>query len=130
MASPAPVDDGLFDFTLRYRRTPGAQYHVRPLSLVQQELLYRCDGRVTVADLADALKYTHSEIRRILSFLSAHGLVQTLIPEAWLFKPPAQPISRQPTQPLIQRREIARFRRFLNRLKWPLQHRPAACKPL
>ncbi len=38
------------DFTVRYQRTPGAQYHVRPLSLLQQEIMYRCDGSVTVAD--------------------------------------------------------------------------------
>ncbi len=117
MSSTTPSDVSLLDFTLRYRRTPGAQYHVPPLSLVQQELLYRCDGRVTVADLADALKYTHSEIRRILSFLSAHGLVQTLIPEAWLFKPPAQQqTSRFPTQPLPPQQPSARIRRFLNGL--------------
>ncbi|HEU5368207.1 MAG TPA: hypothetical protein VFU69_07070 [Ktedonobacterales bacterium] len=73
------------DFTLRYQRVPGAQYHVRPLSLLQQDVLYRCDGNVTVADLADATRYTHPEIRGVLHFLAAHGLVKTLLPEPWLF---------------------------------------------
>ncbi|HEY7349520.1 MAG TPA: hypothetical protein VH599_14485 [Ktedonobacterales bacterium] len=119
MSSTTPFDGSLFDFTLRYQRTPGAQYHVRPLSLLQQEMLYRCDGRVTIADLSDATKYTHPEIRNILSFLSAHGLVQTIFvkqdaslkPEAWLFKPPAQQqIGNTPTQPLPQQQPPARIR--------------------
>ncbi|HLW03682.1 MAG TPA: hypothetical protein VKT82_33860 [Ktedonobacterales bacterium] len=53
MPSTAPFEQSLFDFTLRYERTHGAQYHARPLSLVQQDILYRCDGRVTTVDLAD-----------------------------------------------------------------------------
>jgi hypothetical protein len=75
------------DFTLRYQRVPGAKYHVRPLSLLQQEVLYRCDGSVTVADLADATRYTHPEIRAALRFLAAHGLIKTLPPESWLLTP-------------------------------------------
>ncbi|HEY7349641.1 MAG TPA: hypothetical protein VH599_15100 [Ktedonobacterales bacterium] len=74
-----------FDFTLRYQRTPGAKYHMRPLSLLQQEILYRCDGKATVADLADATLHTHPEIRTVLSFLTRHGLVKALLPEPWLF---------------------------------------------
>lgn len=117
MSATAPFNNGLFDFTLRYQRTPGAQYHVRPLSLLQQEMLYRCDGRVTIADLSDATKYTPLEIRVVLSFLIKHGLVQTLMPEAWLFKPPVQhQISNIPTQPLPPQQPPARIRRFLNRL--------------
>jgi len=76
---------GLFDFTLRYQRTPCAKYHVRPLSLLQQDVLYRCDGTVTVADLADMTRYTHPEIRAVLSFLSQHGLIKTLPPDPTLF---------------------------------------------
>lgn len=76
---------GTFDFTLRYQRTPCAKYHVRPLSLLQQEVLYRCDGRVTVADLADMTRSTHPEIRAVLSFLSQHGLIKTLPPDPTLF---------------------------------------------
>lgn len=72
------------DFTLRYQRVPGAQYHVRPLSLLQQDILYRCNGKVTIADLADATKYTHPEIRGVLHVLATHGLVKTLPPESWL----------------------------------------------
>ena len=75
------------DFTLRYQRTPCAKYHVRPLSLLQQDVLYRCDGTVTVADLADATRYTHPEIRAVLVFLSQHGLVKTLPPDPTLFAP-------------------------------------------
>jgi len=91
----------IFDLTLRYQRTPCARYHVRPLTLLQQDIMYRCDGRVTVADLADATKYTHPEIRAVLSFLSAHGLVKTLAPEPWLFDPlphqqPARPPAPRP----------------------------------
>ena len=104
MQATAPFDQGLFDFTLRYQRTPGAQYHVRPLSLLQQDLLYRCDGRVTIADLSDATLAPHPEIRAALTFLSAHGLAKTLMPEAWLFKRhPQQQISHLPTQPLPKR---------------------------
>jgi hypothetical protein len=88
-------------FTLRYQRTPCARYHVRPLSLLQQDIMYRCDGRVTVADLADATKYTHPEVRAVLSFFSAHGLVKTPAPEPWLFDPlphqqPARPPAPRP----------------------------------
>jgi hypothetical protein len=78
-------DVGTFDFTPRYQHTPCAKYHVRPLSLLQQEVLYRCDGTVTVADLADATRYTHPEIRAVLVFLSQHGLVKTLPPDPTLF---------------------------------------------
>ncbi len=82
---------GTFDFTLRYQRVPGAQYRVRPLSLVQQEVLYRCDGTVTLADLADATRYTHPEMRAVLAFLAQHGLVKTVLPDSALLasRPPA-----------------------------------------
>ncbi|HLW03887.1 MAG TPA: hypothetical protein VKT82_34890 [Ktedonobacterales bacterium] len=73
------------DFTLRYQRTPGEKYHVRPLTLLQQDILYRCDGRVTVADLSDATKYSHPEIRAVLAFLNQHGLVKILPPDPRLF---------------------------------------------
>jgi hypothetical protein len=58
---------------------------------LQQDILYRCDGRVTIADLADATKYTHPEIRAVLFFLSQHGLVRTLPPDPALCasSPPA-----------------------------------------
>ena len=79
------------DFLFRYQRTPGAKYHVRPLTLLQQEVLYCCDGTVTVADLADATKYTHPEIRAVVVFLSQHGLIKTLPPDPRLFAPPAAP---------------------------------------
>jgi hypothetical protein len=79
-------DASIFDFTLRYQRVPGAQYHARPLSLLQQEVLYRCDGSATIADLADATLLKHPEIRDALAFLASHGLVKTLPAEAWLFE--------------------------------------------
>jgi hypothetical protein len=85
---------GTLDFTLRYQRTPCAKYHVRPLSLLQQEVLYRCDGTVTVADLADATRHTHPEIRAALSFLTRHGLIKTLPPEPWLFESAPQAPAR------------------------------------
>lgn len=88
-------DASVFDFTLRYQRTSGAQYHARPLSLLQQEVLYRCNGKVTVADLADATLLKHPEIRAALSFLTQHGLVKTLPAEAWLFEPLAPAPARQ-----------------------------------
>jgi hypothetical protein len=114
MPSTAPFDQGLFDLTLRYQRVPGAQYHVRPLSLLQQDLLYRCNGRVTIADLSDETLAPHAEIRAAITFLSAHGLVRTIMPEAWLFKPhPQQQTSREPTQPSLQRWQQARIWRFL-----------------
>ncbi len=88
------------DFTLRYQRTPCAKYHVRPLSLLQQDIMYRCDGRVTVADLADATRYTHSEIRAVLAFLGQHGLIKTLPPDPTLFasRPPAS--AAYPSRPV------------------------------
>jgi hypothetical protein len=94
------------DFTLRYQQTPCARYHVRPLSLLQQDVMYRCNGRVTVADLADATMYSRPEIRAVLSFLIAHGLVKTLPPEPWLLdlassKKPARPA--EPPQSRIKR---------------------------
>jgi hypothetical protein len=92
---------GLFDFTLHYQRTPCAKYHVRPLSLLQQEVLYCCDGTVTVADLADATRYTHPEIRAVLSFLSQHGLIKTLQPDSRSL-PPARRCLR-PTPRLLCR---------------------------
>jgi hypothetical protein len=73
-----------FDFLFRYQRTPGAQYHARPLSLLQQDVMYRCDGKVTVADLADATLATHPEVRAALVFLSEHGLVKILPPDPTL----------------------------------------------
>ena len=79
------------DFLFRYQRTPGAKYHVRPLTLLQQEVLYCCDGTVTVADLADATKYTHPEIRAVVVFLGQHGLIKTLPPDPRLFVPPPAP---------------------------------------
>lgn len=109
-ASPAAFDQiALFDFTLRYQRTPCAKYHVRPLSLLQQDVLYRCDGTVTIADLADATLYTHPEIRDVLTFLSTHGLVKTLMPETWLFQPP---ISHSPTQPFSRQPQPQPIRRW------------------
>jgi hypothetical protein len=123
MPTTAPFDQGLFDLTLRYQRVPGAQYHVRPLSLLQQDLLYRCNGRVTIADLSDATLAPHTEIRAAINFLSAHGLVRTIMPEAWLFKPPVQqPFSSRPTQPLSQHRQPAHIQRFLNQLKKVLKN--------
>ncbi len=90
----------LFDFTLRYQRTRGAQYHVRPLSLVQQEVMYRCDGTVTAADLADATRCPHPEIRAALAFLSQHGLVKTLPLDPTLFVPRPHTLADWPTSPL------------------------------
>jgi len=86
------------DFLFRYQRTPGANYHVRPLSLLQQEVLYRCNGAVTVADLADATRYTHPEIRAVVVFLGQHGLIQTLPPDPRLFGPrPQAPAGAAPS---------------------------------
>ncbi|HEY7346939.1 MAG TPA: hypothetical protein VH599_01375 [Ktedonobacterales bacterium] len=107
-----------FDFTLRYQRTPCARYHVRPLSLLQQEIMYLCDGSVTVADLADATKYSHPEARAVLSFLLAHGLIKTLAPASWLFAPlPRQKPSRapEPRQNRIRRLVHVLPRLFLTR---------------
>lgn len=84
------------DFTLRYQRVPGAQYHVRPLSLLQQDILYRCDGSATVADLADATKYTHPEVRAVLGFLTRHGLVKILPPDPRLVIPRTQESAASP----------------------------------
>ncbi|HEY7349507.1 MAG TPA: hypothetical protein VH599_14420 [Ktedonobacterales bacterium] len=108
-----------FDVTLRYQRTPCAKYHVRPLSLLQQHVLYRCDGTVTIADLADATLYTHPEIRSVLCFLVKHGLVKTLMPEAWLFQPATgSQVSHIPPRPLSSRAIKPRFiRRICQRLK-------------
>jgi len=102
-----------FDFTLSYQRTPCARYHVRPLSLLQQDIMYRCDGSVTVADLADATKYPHPEVRAVLSFLSAHGLVKTLTPEPWLFDP--IPHKMPPRSPEPARARTWRFWRVPKR---------------
>ncbi|HEY7350102.1 MAG TPA: hypothetical protein VH599_17420 [Ktedonobacterales bacterium] len=109
---------GTFDFTLRYQRTLCARYHVRPLSLFQQDILYRCDGTVTVADLSDATRCPHPEIRDVLSFLSLHGLVKTLMPEPWLFERPLAPFPKpQPAQ------TTGHIQRWLQRLKRLIQHR-------
>ncbi|HEY7349463.1 MAG TPA: hypothetical protein VH599_14200 [Ktedonobacterales bacterium] len=89
-----------FDFTLRYQRTPGAKYHVRPFSLLQQEILYRCDGKVTVADLADATRCTHREIRAALVFLSQHGCVRTLLPDPALLTPRPQASAQHASSPV------------------------------
>ncbi len=93
-----------FDFTLRYQRTPGAKYHVRLLSLLQQDVLYRCDGNVTVADLADATKYPHPEIRVVLAFLNQHGLVKILPPDPRLLAPRQTEPSAHPSAALERRR--------------------------
>ncbi len=107
-------DASVFDFTLRYQRTPGAQYHVRPLTLLQQEVLYRCNGQVTIADLADATLHKHPEIRAALSFLAQHGLVKTLPAEAWLFESLTPPPARQePAAARPARRPRARVWRWL-----------------
>ncbi|HEY7358024.1 MAG TPA: hypothetical protein VH590_16205 [Ktedonobacterales bacterium] len=114
------------DFTLRYQRVPGAQYHVRPLSLLQQDILYRCNGKVTIADLADATKYTYPEIRAVLHYLAAHGLVKTLPPESWLLTAfaPASIWHSTPTgQPLARPR--ARPRRWLDGMRRAPLWRPA-----
>jgi hypothetical protein len=114
--------DVSFDFTLRYQRTPFAKYHARPLSLLQQDILYRCDGTVTIADLADATRCTHPEIRAVLSFLSVHGLVKTLMPEAWLFQPPAHSQTTQRAiSSLSRQQKHGHIRRMLHHLKNPLQ---------
>ncbi|HLV97326.1 MAG TPA: hypothetical protein VKT82_01495 [Ktedonobacterales bacterium] len=102
-----------FDFTLRYQRTPCARYHVRPLTLLQQDIMYRCDGRVTVADLADATKYTHPEVRAVLRFLIAHGLVKTLTPEPWLFAPIPHQMPQRSPEPAQGRARPQRFWRVL-----------------
>lgn len=131
MSSSARFDHALFDYTLRYQRVPGAKYHVRPLSLLQQELLYRCDGRVTAADLADMTLATHPEIRAALTFLIIHGLVKTLMPETWLFKPsPQEQSSRLATRPRPPQRQPARISGLLRRLKQPFQRGQAAYKSL
>ena len=88
------------DFLLRYQRTPGAEYHVRPLTLLQQEVLYCCDGTVTVADLADATKYSHPEIRAVVVFLGQHGLIKTLPPDPRLFGPPPAIVAEASASPL------------------------------
>lgn len=72
-----------------------------------------------------SMAHFHLLVCRIATFgfLSIHGLVRTLMPEAWLFQPPTrQQHSRLPTQPLAQRRRPARIWRVLNRLKQPLQN--------
>lgn len=107
--SRTAFDHSLFDFTLRYQRLPLAKYHVRPLSLLQQDILYRCDGAVTIADLADATLSPHPEILDVLTFLITHGLVKTLMPETWLFQPP---ISHSPTQPFPRQRQPQPIRRL------------------
>jgi hypothetical protein len=67
---------------------------------LQQDILYRCDGRVTVADLSDATKYTHPEVRVVLAFLNQHGLVKILPPDPRLFaslaRNSAAPVSISP----------------------------------
>lgn len=113
---------GTFDFTLRYQRTPCAKYHVRPLSLLQQEVMYRCDGTVTVADLSDATLSPHPEIREVLNFLTVHGLVKTLMPESWLFQAPVQDqMSRSSTPPFSRRHKPRHIRRFWQALTGQLR---------
>lgn len=132
-ARPPMPDMGLFDFTLRYQRTHGAQYHARPLTLLQQDILYRCNGKVTVADLADATLYTHQEIGAVLNFLARHGLIKTLPAESWLFdftalppmnhaSPPVQARSRRFRQAL-KRKLRAWNDRLWYRLTWDVQRR-------
>ncbi len=109
--SSLDFDVGTLDFTLRYQRTPCAKYHVRPLTLLQQDVLYRCDGTVTVADLADVTKYTHPEMRAVLVFLSQHGLVKTLPPDPRLFAPVPSAPAAHPSRPVSGRSR--RWRRAL-----------------
>ncbi|HLV99451.1 MAG TPA: hypothetical protein VKT82_12325 [Ktedonobacterales bacterium] len=106
------------DFTLRYQRTPCAKYHVRPLSLLQQDIRYRCDGRVTVADLADATLHTHPEIRAALGFLARHGLVKTLPPESWMLESfPRVPVWHHETAERPSFRPRVSFWRWLDVIK-------------
>ena len=85
--------------------------------------LYRCNGGVTIADLADATRCPHPEIRAALGFLSRHGLVQTRLPAARLFavrpqQRPAPPVSHPPQRPAPPRtRPPGCLPRLLARLK-------------
>lgn len=60
----------------RYQATRGARYTARPLTLLQWFLLTRCDGSVTLADLAEATRRPAEEVSHALNFLRAHGLVR------------------------------------------------------
>ena len=62
----------------RYQTTRGARYTVRPLTLLQWFLLTRCDGSVTLADLAQATRRPAEEVSHALNFLRAHGLVHII----------------------------------------------------
>jgi DNA-binding MarR family transcriptional regulator len=65
-AAPAP----------RYQATRGAIYTARRLTLLQRAILLRCEGSVTLADLAKAIHAPMPEMSEALRFLCAHGLVR------------------------------------------------------
>ncbi len=67
--------------TPRYICTPGARYHARPLTLMQQEVLYLCTYGATLARLCQDTFYPPIQVAQILDHLMQHGLV-TLAPAA------------------------------------------------
>jgi hypothetical protein len=63
---------------VRYISTPGARYRVRPLTLMQQEVLYLCTYGATLPLICRASWYPPIQVAQILAYLMQHGLVKVL----------------------------------------------------
>jgi hypothetical protein len=66
---------------VRYICTPGACYHVRPLTLMQQEVLYLCMYGATLPLICQASWYPPVQVVEVLAYLMQHGLVKQFAAE-------------------------------------------------
>jgi hypothetical protein len=62
---------------VRYICTPGARYHVRPLTLMQHEVLYLCTYSMTLPMICQASWYPPIQVVEVLAYLMQHGLVKS-----------------------------------------------------
>jgi hypothetical protein len=62
--------------TPRYISIQGACYHVRPLTHMQQQVLYLCCYGTTISLICQDTWYPPIQVAQILGFLMQHGLVK------------------------------------------------------
>ena len=73
--------------TPRYICTQGACYHVRPLTMMQEQVLYLCTYETTLPLICQDTWYPPAQVAQILNYLMLHGLVRPL------------PVSAEPLEP-------------------------------
>lgn len=102
--------------TTQYICIQGACYHARPLTLMQEEVLYLCTYGASLPAICRDTWYPPVQVAGILDFLMRHGLVMQL-PVA------TEPAPQAPSAPSsFPAKAPGLFSRLVHRTKQPYQH--------